>query len=94
MTAEIKPSTLRLRALADANSTFIAGYTDWKYAGMKNRKAYSPRYLNIVAMFMYRVVFFFITPVKDSLNSLSNLNCSFGGSVVYSMSYMYLSPDG
>ena len=28
MTAEMNPSTLRLRAFADANSTFMPGYTD------------------------------------------------------------------
>jgi hypothetical protein len=61
---------------------------------MKNRKAYSPRYLNIVAMLIYLVVFFFITPVRDSLNSLRSLNLGFGGSLVYSMSFIYLRPAG
>ena len=94
ITADINPNILKLRAFADANSTFIPGYIAWKYAGMKKRNAYSPRYLNMVAILTYLVVFFFITPVKDSPNSLRSLNLSFGGSVVYSMSFMYFKPAG
>lgn len=30
ITADINPRTLRLRALAEANSTFMVGYTAWK----------------------------------------------------------------